>query len=330
MVDQRKRSVCPKSWCFSSSFTESRASKVAKKMLYHLMFQKSYELRCFDMSWASQLVRSLFGNRRTPTSTSKCLPCRRAMWSTHSTHQNPQCQPTSTESGWVKGSVQLQSCSTHDPVAKYWTKRYSNIKCTWSLYQQQINLGSWMSMNIINLEACHLIIYYKTFALRLWSLNAVFSIGYSLIWANLNHKTSWSVRIPTIHAQQLQGALLPFWIRLVDTHLKNRLLSSESQTHQNAGKMRRSRWSQPHGKTISATVCSRMLLCNCEFTPGFFEVTWILACQVNPVGMQGCFNSCSMKTKTRWKPTALHGINNEWGSPFGTRAFNPSNFGSSN
>ena len=102
----------------------------------------------------------------------------------------------------------------------------------------------------------------------------------------------------------------------IGSHLKNRRLSSESQTHQNAGKMRRSRWSQPHG-TISATVCSRMLLCNCEFTPGFFEVTWILACQVNPVGMQGCFNSCSMKTKTRWKPTALHGINNEWGSPLG-------------
>ena len=78
------------------------------------------------------------------------------------------------------------------------------------------------------------------------------------------------MRIPTIHAQQLQGALLPFWIRLVDTHLKNPLLSSESQTHQNAGKIRRSRWSQPHGKTFSATVCSRMLLCNCEFTPGFF------------------------------------------------------------
>ena len=98
---------------------------------------------------------------------------------------------------------------------------------------------------------------------------------------------------------------------------EDRLLSSESQTHQNAGKMRRSRWSQPHGKTFSATVCSRMLLCNCEFTPGFFEVTWILACQVNPVGMQGCFNSCSMKTKTKWKPTALHAIKNERGSPLG-------------
>lgn len=42
MVDQPKRSVCPKSWCFSSSFTESRAKKNAKKMLHHLMFQKSY------------------------------------------------------------------------------------------------------------------------------------------------------------------------------------------------------------------------------------------------------------------------------------------------